>query len=574
MNEYKDLFRAYQTIKFLDNQEKQTHQFEFRPQLPDPSIPYEFKLFRIPKSDSRQKQKARDCQAKLLAFYELKKHVTTETETAMSISTTSKYLKQIFGNYRAVSRVIDVMIECGLIAEYDEKYSFDHYKTNYSKKYVFNKAAWKMFVAYCEEENILAYQYKKRKKVVDIDTLVDNFDLAFTASRVLISSKCAFYKPLDMSCQQFEDFIKECIRRNYKELIAEYQAKADRINETYYKDDPDRQIRYEPTITWNKKRTKVIKIGIRATNSTVSAKKTKEAGDPEHIIYREDLMKHYCTLIEFDVKSSIPRVTYLLNTGKWLPMSVDFYKLIWDEFCKMCPSFAEQEWNEENREMIKHFHMRGYFDTYDMIAAHTKRAISLKGNYKAEDWKSLDNTMKMFKKAVETALGGKLYDSEIFLHESNIYMTLAERILAQGYKLTQCYDGFFTDKPVENIEAMLEEIALSYHETYKQVKQNNKEEINKESRETIEEYNKIINKEEDNNNKEKETIIDTLVDNFATNTNMTVESLVEEAMNDENEPPGDKNEQNLPLHIIKQRQELAKEQMRWLENYKKWRETA
>lgn len=494
MNKFEILSKAYHTIKDLEDQSKQSHQFEFRPQAPDSNVNFEFKPFRIPKSESRQQQKARDCQAKLLAFWELKKNITTDDLTVINIATTSRRLQQIFGNGMSISRAIDVMIECGLLAEYNEKYSFNHYHYNYSKQYVFNKSSWRLFVNYCKDNNVLAYQYKnvENKKESNKQTVVDIFDKAFTMAKVEINSKGAYYKPLDMSCQQFEDFLYDCLRNNYKNLLCEYQDLADYINQNFYKDQPELQIQYSPTFTWNKRKTKVIKIGIRATNSTVSAKKSKEANDAPNIIYREDLMKKYNTMFEFDVKSSIPRVTYLLNTGKWLPMSIDLYEEIWKEMINQMPEFAEIEWNSQTRDIIKYFHMRGYFDTYDMIAAHTKRAISLKGNYKASEWSALDKIMKVYKKAVETALGGKLYDSEIFLHESNIYMKVAKHILSNDYKLMQCYDGFFTNKEIKDLDKVIEEIATSYYNEYKSNQINQINQINNESNITIEEYNKII----------------------------------------------------------------------------------
>ena len=574
-DKFQILNKAYNTIKNLDDVAKAANKWEYKPSKPDPNVSYSLKPFKVPKAEIRSIKQSRDFQAKLLAFYELKKKVTFADDTAIYIPITSKKLKLIFGCPKSVAKAIDVMIECGLLAEYNEKYRFNA-KYNYSKQYIFHKPSWLLFVNYCKDNNILAYQYKNARNnnnESNNDTLVDHFDQAYVASRVCFTSKAAYYKPKDMSCSEFEQQLEICLRDNYKELFSDYQAQADHINETYFRNHPELQIQYLPNFTWNKTKTKVTKIGIRATNSVVSAKKCKEIGDAPNLIYRSDLMQQYGTMHEFDVKSSIARITFLLNTGTWLPMSIDLYQVIWNEMIMQEPSFAAQPWNNQTREIIKYFFMRGYFDTYEMIAAHTKRAISLKGNYNADEWKELDKVMKVYKKAVEKCLGGKLYDSEIFLHESNIYMSLAKHILSNGYKLMQIYDGFYTDKPVVDIESTLKQIALSYYEQYNKVKHANIIDISKEINQIKETCNAIINNNQINNSESNQEIKkeynDTLVDHF----DLAAAALADEDINMSN------NEQNdiqkaierererlkaenikLPEHIIKQREsEIAKQ---------------
>ena len=71
----------------------------------------------------------------------------------------------------------------------------------------------------------------------------------------------------------------------------------------------------------------------------------------------------------------------------------------------------------ELREVIKKLHMRRYFDTEKEIRNHTRNAM---GHRAVEDKGEIDAIMKAYQCAVIKAEGGKLYGTEIFLHESCI----------------------------------------------------------------------------------------------------------------------------------------------------------
>ena len=115
-------------------------------------------------------------------------------------------------------------------------------------------------------------------------------------------------KPENWSERQFEEYLTACLYENYPAL-KEYQEKADLINDVFYTDDVDRQIQFVPTFTWGKGNKRITKIGIRATNCLVSAKKE----DDENKLTRKDVLDKYGLKYEFDVKSSVPRLTYLLS---------------------------------------------------------------------------------------------------------------------------------------------------------------------------------------------------------------------------------------------------------------------
>ena len=85
--------------------------------------------------------------------------------------------------------------------------------------------------------------------------------------------------------------------------------------------------------------------------------------------------------------------------------------------------------------------MRGYFDDERTLGVHTRRAMA-----KVVDKDAVDREMRLYKRAVVNAEGGKLYDNEIFFHESCIYMDVLNELLQNGYFVWQCYDAFYARK--------------------------------------------------------------------------------------------------------------------------------
>ena len=52
--------------------------------------------------------------------------------------------------------------------------------------------------------------------------------------------------------------------------------------------------------------------------------------------------------------------------------------------------------------------------------------------------------MKLLRKAVIDAEGGKLYDNEIFYYESVIYGRVLKQLLDEGFFVWMCYDAFYS----------------------------------------------------------------------------------------------------------------------------------
>lgn len=214
------------------------------------------------------------------------------------------------------------------------------------------------------------------------------------------------------------------------------------INDTYYAEYPHLQINFEPNITWDKKNKVVKKIGIRATNSYCNAKKDKDNNPKFNGYYKQDVLDKFSLVFEKDVKSSVPRLTASINSGKWISEKEDVYERIYKSYLKLkytnelpedALSFGEA------RPAIKSLHMRCYFDYEGRIGPNTRRAMGSCNNKNA-----VDSEMKLLRQAVINAEGGTLYDNEIFYYESVIYGRVLKQLLDEGFFVWLCYDAFYS----------------------------------------------------------------------------------------------------------------------------------
>jgi len=185
-----------------------------------------------------------------------------------------------------------------------------------------------------------------------------------------------------------------------------------------------------------------ISISVRKTNQYCPAK-VNGISDEDRIsgkrAIRDDiLLKKFGAVYENDVKSSIYRITYLLNNGVWLDNSIDLYERI----------FGSRFASEEDRKTFKApFCMQLYFNT---SAKSMKAHVEYKKS-KTRVWNEENYGYTLMQRARDNmfkAIGRSWY-SEIFLHESCIYTEVAHRLRVLGYKVIQIYDGFFTDRSLD-----------------------------------------------------------------------------------------------------------------------------
>ena len=112
-----------------------------------------------------------------------------------------------------------------------------------------------------------------------------------------------------------------------------------------------------------------------------------------------------------------------------------------------------------------------YFDAEKDIRNHTCYAMET-----VENRQEVYDEMKAYQKAVIKAEGGKLYGTEIFLHESCIYLDVLKELLDNGFFCWECYDAFYARKEgvtqeefVQYVEALVEEKANAYIKRYDEI---------------------------------------------------------------------------------------------------------
>lgn len=408
--------------------------FDWRP---TECMEYTLPELKIP--EVRSKACTKKTLGKVLAFIDMVKHKRLARGcTIMPIASTSKKFISICGSQQNASNMIKYMIKIGLLELEDATYQYNAVQEGYNKSktyryYYDNEVKIKI---YCKEQNINIYKVLNNKQAST--SVVQKFKIEnFDNDKVRFSSQLHLLKPDNYSVAQFERYIETVLYRNYPTL-EHYQSLADYINEVYYEDTPEMAINFTPTYTWNKGNKAITKIGIRATNELVSAKKEKDGNENFYGMYKEDILEKYGLTLEKDVTSSIPRITLSLNTGEWIPEEVDIYEKIYQEY-KLSQSVVQNF--AAARPAIKKLHMRAYFDRPSTLGVHTRRVMA---NVRSKE--AVDAEMRRYQESVKKAEGGVLYGSEIFFHESCIYMDVLLSMLEAGYKIWQCYDAFYAAK--------------------------------------------------------------------------------------------------------------------------------
>ena len=250
----------------------------------------------------------------LKTLVELYQYITsTKDISIVSISCTAKHLTQIYKSPMQVSRVLDAAQKVGLLKCLEETYHFGAFSP-YPKEYAYNKQAQtvlkQLFADYAVEGLPMPQGEDKPVTAATLEeaykTSPYKFRFASKTRMANTSDALALYG----------------LNKTYPQL-SEYAAKVAAINANL---PPDERIMFQPSITRNQKGDMITKLGIRATNSLVSLPKDGSASDIDPFTRAEMLQAKFGEdWTEVDVKSSVPRVTYLLNHGEWLDNQIDLY---------------------------------------------------------------------------------------------------------------------------------------------------------------------------------------------------------------------------------------------------------
>ena len=129
------------------------------------------------------------------------------------------------------------MTKIGLIRPFNNNYRYGG-KIAYAKQYMYFYENEVKFIEYCKKENITILDSKPKAAAIITDSSID-------VDRVKIGKSLYLKKPTNLTCDEFENYLLECFKKNYPE----YQKYKEMVNEInkYYEDKPDFQIKFEPS---------------------------------------------------------------------------------------------------------------------------------------------------------------------------------------------------------------------------------------------------------------------------------------------------------------------------------------
>lgn len=323
-------------------------------------------------------------------------------------------------------------------------------------------------------------KYSEAKSSFDKSLKLDRvYDAVKISSRIRIKN----YPELNFSKEEFEEFVLFCFEEKYSEYKTAKKNIQD-INKSYDKfDNGDLlKLRLKPTITWNKKGDTITKIGYRAINDASSSR--THIRDNEEVVegdlsYRKELTKYFGMNLSYDVSASVPRLTKALNEGKY-SFDVDIYRSIHDEDKKICTSTGTAPiCSFYDKEGIKAFFMRGYFNKSAKQAISSMsygsefayEILSDRYNLSRKSLKSFyTKAFDAYMTAIRNVIGAPI-GSEIFFHETNIYTAVTKRLIRKGYTVFLCYDCWYAKAPNDNIDnedfkALIEKLIIEEFNKY------------------------------------------------------------------------------------------------------------
>lgn len=141
----------------------------------------------------------------------------------------------------------------------------------------------------------------------------------------------------------------------------------------------------------------------------------------------------------YDFNASIWRLSYNLLHDEMLPESIDGYEL----------AYGDKFESKEDRDLFKKIAMRLYFGGINQLGVQVENKFKEMANKLGENYvydheraRCIQDIMSDQKLLAIEKIGG-FFDSEIFLHESCIYLNIYKDIVDSGIRCIQIYDSFY-----------------------------------------------------------------------------------------------------------------------------------
>lgn len=396
----------------------------------------------------------------LKPFVDVMKYKTSSKGVSICpLSSNSKMWNLLYGSQRQVARVLQCSKEIGLLYCVSETYSN---KLGYCKEYAYDKRVEKKLIELFNDYHIShnSKSYNKSYVISIIDRFKKDKDQWELYDEYMKKSKIRIVQQTRLSLDEGRAIM------GLSEMYPQYMEMLETIDEDNASMDVIDYDYAMPTFKFDKDKN-ITRIGIRKTNGYCNLKvhgyedrqSWENLSEQEKSRIRDVVIsRRLGGVYENDVKSSIYRITYLLNNGEWLDREIDLY-----------PRMAGFEFkSKEERNLFKSpLAMKLYFSSSidKAISTSIYNSTSTK-----ELFKKL-NAKDVLQEARDNMLNviGSSYRSEIFLHESCIYTQVAHKIRQMGYRLIQIYDGFFTNKPLDEktFDEIVKKCALDYYQKWK-----------------------------------------------------------------------------------------------------------
>ena len=264
-------------------------------------------------------------------------------------------LEELYGDHKNASNFLKLAQKVDLLKCVDDTYQFGAYfdEDNHSKTYILNKNVQDLIIELSDKYSVQSNVHIVNQSVTVVNNRGNIRGCLNRGNIRLNMANIRVYSELNLKTDLTDEEIVDYLTKVKYPQMQYYQLLADRLNKRYYSDDKYKfGIKFRFNI--NRKGDVIKSIGIRATNGICSCKE-HENGKKSNKVWRREILDAYYgkdNWMEYDVKSSIYRVTYLLNHRVWLDNSIDLYE-------KM---YGKPFDDEEQRKQFKTFAMRLYFD--------------------------------------------------------------------------------------------------------------------------------------------------------------------------------------------------------------------
>lgn len=375
----------------------------------------------------------------------------------IKLGTAGSFMISLFGYSMKASRVLDMAMEIGMITLVSTAFGWGK-GHNVSRNFAVNgDVVWLVIEVYnanvlINVPNILSLptcttDHNKGEANCGLETCTE-----ISPAELLNISIDSERKDMRL-CSVPDEILLEALDTVYPQ-IGHYRKVSKSINRNYGEDSMF-HLRVVPKV--NRHGMQYVTFGLRPCSPFCSIPKAENCEESQ--ISREDILQEkFGVYSRYDVKSSIYRLTWALNNGRWPVDGTDFYEEIFGG------SFS----NPEARDNFKLLCQLVYFNSNDVkCLLSVKKAVREDRLYMPEkyDDEILLTLIKDTRSSMESVIG-KTYGSEIFVHEGFIYMDVLDRLLGMGYDAVEIYDCFYVGGECPELPSLCHDLISECFDSY------------------------------------------------------------------------------------------------------------